>query len=103
MSTPPMPHSTVSQRGVLSRAPGAANFPSRPMMSPAMINPMISIANSSDRPTGARGPGTVPGVPPVHEEAPYPRGALLMRRSPNGEITVSVGVGDPGHVSRDFL
>src|SRR5215211_8689718 len=42
MSTPPIPQTTVSQRGMLSRSPGATNLPSRPMMMPAMITPMMS-------------------------------------------------------------
>src|SRR5215207_7951706 len=66
-----MPHSSVSQRGVLSRAPGATNFPSRPMMSPATINPMISIANSLDRPTRSR-PGIRRLRTSVHDTIPYP-------------------------------
>src|SRR5215211_9283039 len=44
MSTPPIPQTTVSQSGMLSRLPGAKNLPSRPMMMPAMITPMMSIA-----------------------------------------------------------
>src|SRR5918993_3689172 len=42
MSTPPIPQTTVSQIGMLSRSPGAKNLPSRPMMMPAMITPMMS-------------------------------------------------------------
>src|SRR5215213_12029024 len=42
MSTPPIPQTTVSQRGMLSRSPGAKNLPSRPMMMPAMMTPMMS-------------------------------------------------------------
>src|SRR5215216_384417 len=42
MSTPPIPQTTVSQSGMLSRLPGAKNLPSRPMMMPAMITPMMS-------------------------------------------------------------
>src|SRR5512132_2956126 len=42
MSTPPTPQTTVSQSGMLSRSPGAKNLPSRPMMMPAMITPMMS-------------------------------------------------------------
>src|SRR5215203_3834685 len=42
MSTPPIPQTTVSQSGMLSRSPGAKNLPSRPMMMPAMITPMMS-------------------------------------------------------------
>src|SRR5829696_1467926 len=42
MSTPPIPQSTVSQSGMLSRSPGAKNLPSSPMMMPAMITPMMS-------------------------------------------------------------
>src|SRR4051812_24725890 len=38
-----MPHSTVSHSGMLSRSPGATHFPSRPMMIPATITPMISM------------------------------------------------------------
>jgi hypothetical protein len=34
----------VSQIGMLSLSPGATNFPSRPMMMPAMITPMMSTA-----------------------------------------------------------
>src|ERR671913_500649 len=44
MSTPPIPQTTVSQSGMLSRFPGAKNLPSRPMMMPAMITPMMSTA-----------------------------------------------------------
>jgi hypothetical protein len=33
---------------------------------------MISIANSSGRPPDVHPPGTLPGVPPVHEEVLYP-------------------------------
>src|SRR5512144_2353177 len=43
MSTPPIPQSTVSHRGMLSRSPGATNLPSRPMMMPAMMMPMMSM------------------------------------------------------------
>src|SRR5215208_6891908 len=42
MSTPPIPQTTVSQSGMLSRSPGAKNLPSRPMMMPAMMTPMMS-------------------------------------------------------------
>src|SRR5215213_6352449 len=42
MSTPPIPQTTVSQSGMLSRSPGATNLPSSPMMMPAMITPMMS-------------------------------------------------------------
>src|SRR5215217_3683701 len=42
ISTPPIPQTTVSQRGMLSRLPGAKNLPSSPMMMPAMITPMMS-------------------------------------------------------------
>ena len=35
-STPPMPHRTVSQSGMLSRSPGATHLPRRPMMVPPM-------------------------------------------------------------------
>jgi hypothetical protein len=42
MSTPPIPQTMVSQRGMLSRSPGAKNLPSSPMMMPAMIKPMMS-------------------------------------------------------------
>src|SRR5829696_5599585 len=42
MSTPPIPQTTVSQSGMLSRSPGAKNLPSAPMMMPAMITPMMS-------------------------------------------------------------
>src|SRR5215207_1449470 len=42
MSTPPIPQTMVSQSGMLSRLPGAKNLPSRPMMMPAMITPMMS-------------------------------------------------------------
>jgi hypothetical protein len=42
MSTPPIPQMTVSQSGMLSRSPGAKNLPSRPIMMPAMITPMMS-------------------------------------------------------------
>ena len=38
-----MPHRMVSQIGMLSRVLGATNLPSRPMMIPAMITPMISM------------------------------------------------------------
>src|SRR5215204_3711444 len=41
--TPPMPHKMVSQSGMLSRLLGATNLPSRPIMMPATITPMISI------------------------------------------------------------
>src|SRR5215216_4137828 len=41
------PQTTVSQSGMLSRSPGAKNLPSRPMMMPAMITPMMSIATLS--------------------------------------------------------
>src|SRR5215212_7948965 len=47
MSTPPIPQTTVNQSGMLSRSPGAKNLPSRPMMMPAMITPMMSIATLS--------------------------------------------------------
>ena len=36
-----MPHSTVSQSGMLSRLPGATNLSSSPTMMPAMMTPMI--------------------------------------------------------------
>src|SRR5215218_4014551 len=42
MSTPPIPQTTVSHSGMLSRSPGAKNLPSSPMMMPAMITPMMS-------------------------------------------------------------
>src|SRR5215204_2269024 len=42
MSTPPIPQTTVSQSGMLSRSPGAKNLPTSPMMMPAMITPMMS-------------------------------------------------------------
>ncbi len=35
MSTPPIPQRMVSQRGVLSRAPGAIHLPSGPMVAAA--------------------------------------------------------------------
>src|SRR5215213_7261392 len=44
MMTPPMPHRIVSQSGMLSRLLGATNFPSRPMMMPATMTPMISMS-----------------------------------------------------------
>src|SRR5215211_7085975 len=64
MSTPPIPQTTVSQSGMLSRSPGAKNLPSRPMMMPAMITPMMSIAI----------PFTDWGRP----------GSLTLRESPSG-------------------
>src|SRR4029450_9815942 len=53
MSTPPIPQTTVSQSGMLSRSPGAKNLPSRPMMMPAMITPMMSTGDSLHRLTTA--------------------------------------------------
>src|SRR5215212_4101757 len=47
MITPPIPHRIVSQIGMLSLSPGATNLPSRPMMMPAMMTPMISIVHLS--------------------------------------------------------
>src|SRR3954451_20219855 len=41
-----MPHSSVSQIGMLSLSPGATSLPSRPMITPAMRMPMISTCNS---------------------------------------------------------
>jgi hypothetical protein len=68
MSTPPIPQTTVSQSGMLSRSPGAKNLPSRPMMMPAMITPRCNQArravprianlcqwNDHDRPLGVMG------------------------------------------------
>src|SRR4029453_6166680 len=49
MSTPPIPQTTVSQSGMLSRSPGAKNFPSRPMMRRAMITPMMSTGDPFHR------------------------------------------------------
>src|SRR3954454_10034561 len=46
MMTPPMPHRTVRQIGMLSLSPGATNLPSRPMMMAAMMTPMISMGPS---------------------------------------------------------
>lgn len=42
--TPPIPQRMVSQSGVLSLLPGATNLPSKPMMIPATITPIISMA-----------------------------------------------------------
>src|SRR5215217_5334564 len=47
MMTPAMPHKMVSQSGMLSRLLGATNLPSRPIMMPATITPMISICPPS--------------------------------------------------------
>src|SRR5512133_801278 len=44
IKTPPMPQMMVSQIGMLSRLPGAMNLPNKPMMMPARMTPMISIA-----------------------------------------------------------
>src|SRR4029453_12624860 len=49
MSTPPTPQTMVSQNGMLSRLPGAKNLPSRPMMMPAMITPMMSTGDPFQR------------------------------------------------------
>jgi hypothetical protein len=38
---PMMPHTTVSQNGMLSRSPGARSFPSAPMMMPPTRVTMI--------------------------------------------------------------
>src|SRR3954453_1052755 len=59
MITPPMPHRIVSQIGMLSLSPGATNFPSRPMMMPAMMTPMISTVCPFDVLT-RRGPRPAP-------------------------------------------
>ena len=52
-----MPHTTVSQSGMLSRSPGATNLPSSPMMVPPMSDdedramvPMMTLLRGSRRP-----------------------------------------------------
>src|SRR5215217_3300403 len=47
MMTPAIPHKMVSQSGMLSRLFGATNLPSRPIMMPATITPMISMCPPS--------------------------------------------------------
>src|SRR5215203_5672390 len=69
--TPPIPHTIVSQIGMLSLSPGATNFPSRPMMMPATMTPMISMLGSL--PQEPR-----PRSRPCSVLSWYPRGDLLF-------------------------
>src|SRR3954452_5629102 len=86
-----MPHSRVSQSGMLSRSPGATNLPSRPMMRPAMRTPMIS---TMDLPLGI-GDGSrllYPAQPTaVTGAAPDIRSSLVFR--PVTASVVGVGTG----------
>src|SRR5829696_4765193 len=109
MRTPPMPHRTVSQSGMLSRSPGATNLPSSPMMTPAISTPMMSMSFSisgSGTTTaqqipalGTRDPGNAPGD---HERRPGDRSSASLEPLPGAprhlleDQRVAVGVGEPG-------
>src|SRR5215204_5454293 len=76
MSTPPMPQSTVSHSGMLSRSPGATNLPSRPMIRPATSTPRISIVT--------------PLVPAIggRSRLLYPAPPTLLTRQDTSKLTV---------------
>ena len=78
MSTPPTPQTMVSQNGMLSRLPGAKNLPSRPMMMPAMITPMMSTGDPFHRLRTALFPG-IAGVP-VRPRAQSSKGIIAQLR-----------------------
>src|SRR3954452_14218983 len=78
MMTPPMPHRIVSQIGMLSLSPGATNLPSRPMMMPAMMTPMISMSRFSSDLGGSRRIATLGFYPVSTISTPAP-GRLAAR------------------------
>src|SRR5512145_2552280 len=82
MRTPPIPHRTVSQIGMLSLSPGATNFPSRPMMMPAMMTPITSIVGSLPLEPRRVGRDYQPGVPAALHSQSAPRACLLRWSSP---------------------
>src|SRR5688500_9372175 len=90
MRTPPIPHTIVSQIGMLSLSPGATNFPSRPMMMPAMMTPRISILGPS-----LRAPVAVATVRSVPPRAPFVNPLALL------EVSHRRACGQPNVLAND--